>query len=413
MHKRIAFALLLATFACSAAAPGLDSRDGDGELVAEEAVAPVVFATSAAPATARVEAARATATARAEARLVLHAGARAFILVDARSDASLAEGPPRLVETDREGVFAAERPIDLARLPDSTRALVGQRVSLLGEGGVVCEAIVGELSLLERVSPDGEDFARWSGTALADDGQPLPSPAQATVAQELWSMTEQRAGATLHPLVAALRPVTGASCEAATVAAPGDQSPSARGASDARGTRVRLAHATPASDALESRALTAFRALPEHLAIAADYRTSDLVQHTDDAANPGAAHATSVRLGGEQEGASGVARAAWDTHAEARPVVRQLDLGDEQLVWVSANVGEGCGDFSAQLAALFRVSPRGELTPVRTYAGVSGELHVLLAEAGRYQLFFPEAQVGADPDDELESHAPHTFGCGC
>jgi hypothetical protein len=272
-------------------------------------------------------------------------------------------------------------------------------VRLVGEGGAVCEAVLGEISLLERVYPDGEDYARWSGTALDDRGRARPRLASETIALELWRSTDADPSAE-HPLVAAVRAVSG-DCDGAVAARVDDA--------------AALSATERASDALESRALRAFRALPEHTRVGVDYETRwlDEVRALEGAtARPG-----ELALGGERADAP-TRSATWDTHAEASPSVRTIVVGGETLVWVSASVGEGCGDFSAQLSALFRRSEDGELTVVRVFDGFAAELGAVGARAAGsrsargYSLYFPEA-TAETVDGEVTSLAPRTFGCGC
>jgi hypothetical protein len=316
--------------------------------------------------------------------------------------AELAEGPPRLVETDVEGAFAAERSVAAGRLSAESRALVGRRVRLVGARGAVCEAVVGEISLLERVYPDGEDYARWSGTALDDRGRALPRLSPDMIARELWRQAggDERTGgeAADHPLVAALRPVSG-DCDGAVAAST---------TSDARPT---LSTPERPSDALESQALRAFRALPQHARVEVDYETSWLEEVRALERESEAARRGELALGGERAEAPKL-RATWDTHGEARPTVRQVVLGGETLVWVSAAVGEGCGDFSAQLSALFRRSDDGALSVVRVLDGFASDLGAIAPRAGGYSLFFEDVHADTAATD-VTSLAPRSFGCGC
>ena len=405
MHKHAALALVLvSTLACSVASlpeGSAEPLEGDAGLPA----APSLEVGATATATAAATAATAATTAAEPATFqVVHAGKRAFMVLapsgarDA-AGAALAEGPPRLVETDVEGAFAAERAVAVGRLPAKTRGLVGTRVRLAGARGAVCEATVGEISLLERVYPDGEDYARWSGTALDDRGRALPRLAPETIARELWRQTEpsdRTAGEPAdHPLVAALRPVSG-DCDGAVAATTaGDASPA-------------LSTPTRPSDARESQALRAFRALPQHARVGVDYETSWLEEvraiERDRAANP-------VALGGEHPAAPKLG-VTWDTHGEATPTVRELVVGGETLVWVSASVGEGCGDFSAQLSAVFRRSARGELSVVRVFESFASELGAVAPRDGGYALYFEDARADTSSRD-ITSLAPRSFGCGC
>lgn len=400
MHKHAALALvLISTFACSVAS----LPDGSAESLEAEAnpsapAAPIVEAGATEPEVAPAPVAAAPATLP-----VVHAGKRAFVVLapsgarDA-AGAELAEGPPRLVETDVEGAFAAERAVAVGRLSAESRALVGRRVRLVGERGAVCEAVVGEISLLERVYPDGEDYARWSGTAKDDRGRALPRLSPEAIARELWGQTdagEPAHDAADHPLVAALRPVSG-DCDGAVAAS--DASPDQAGA---------LSAPERPSDALESRALRAFRALPQHVRVGVDYQT----QWLEEVRAIERASESELGLGGERPEAPKL-RLTWDTHAEATPTVRQVVVGGETLVWVSATVGEGCGDFSAQLSALFRRSDDGELAVVRVFDGFAADLGAVASRPRGYALFFPDAHAEtATPD--VTSLAPRSFGCGC
>lgn len=422
MRTHAAFALVLSTlsvFACSIAAlPEPPTERGAGELDASTAW-PVEGGEAPDAAEVAPETAMAPPAAWRGASVlpVVHAGKRAFVVLDVRGGrdargADLAEGPPRLVDTDVEGAFAASRAIAIGRLASETRDLVGRRVHLVGERGAACEAVVGEVSLLERVYPDGEAHARWSGTAFDDRGRPLPSLGPDAIAGELWRMTEDNDPHAEHPLVAALRAVSG-DCDGAVAATLDPAS-------------APVATPKPASDALASRALRAFRALPEHARVDTDYRTQwvEEVRALERATYERAAGA--VGLGGEldeldetREGDRPRApklSTTWDTHAEASPKVQQLVVGGATLVWVSASVGEGCGDFAAQLSALFRQSADGALVVVRVFDGFAAELHAAASSrsASGYELFFSDAYAGSQPAaGEVRSLAPRSFGCGC
>lgn len=404
MHKHAALALVLvSTFACSVASlPEEPAESLEAAASPTAPDAPSAEAGAPAPDVAPAPVADAPATFP-----VVHAGKRSFAVLAASgardaAGAVLAEGPPRLVETDVEGAFAAERAVAVGRLPAESRALVGRRVRLVGARGATCEATVGEISLLERVYPDGEDYARWSGTALDDRGRALPRLSSEAIARELWRQTEpeeQTDGEPAdHPLVAALRPVSG-DCDGAVAAST---------TSDARPT---LSTPERPSDALESQALRAFRALPQHARVEVDYETSWLEEVRALERDSAAARRGEVALGGERPEAPKL-HATWDTHAEARPTVRQVVLGGETLVWVSATVGEGCGDFSAQLSALFRRSDDGALSVVRVFDAFASDLGAVAPRAGGYSLFFEDAHADTAATD-VTSLAPRSFGCGC
>ncbi len=355
MRHRIALALVLSTLACSGSAEdaGPSPTPVPPSPVAEEA-----RRADRSPSPGLLP----------DVAMVVHAGKRAFVVLDARADLPIEGASPRLVDTGAPGLFAAEVAVAPGWAPEAARAVVGRRVHLFGERGAVCEATLGELSLLERMSPDGDAHDRWTGTARDDDDHPVPRPSDKEIAAELWGMAEGS-----HPLVAPLLQMSG-DCRKASTAVLGEG--------------VSLAHAEPAPSGLRSEALLAFRALPEHEQIASDYRT------------------WAPEIGDAPR------RPTWDTHAEASPTVEVFSVGGERLTWVSADVNGSCGEFSGQLSALFRRTPAG-LAPIRVYSGWAPRLHAIAPSEGGYELHTQEARVGTREGEEVEVVEVRFFGCRC
>lgn len=359
--KILPIALALVALGCSS--PGPDTDPVHAPLgVATAIEAPVA---SAASSTEKV--------ARRDVALVVHASGRSWVVLDAAPDPTWEAGAPALVGDDVEGTVAVARTVDASKVSAVAKESVGRRVRLLGRHGVACEATIDGLAILGRVAPDGDVYARWRGEARDEADRPLPAPPKSDIANEAWDLAE---GA--RTLVGSLGSMSGR-CDEATFAV-------------AQLGQV-VIHPREASDETRRAALLAFRALPEHQSHARDY-----AEEADDTL-------------------SGV---PWDSRDEAMPVVETLAQGDQELVWVSAGAGGGCGDFSAQLSALFRKTPRG-LEVVRVLDGWALELSAVVVHAERgerpatdaYELMFPEARTRATEGEDVERLNVAAFGCAC
>jgi hypothetical protein len=72
----------------------------------------------------------------------------------------------------------------------------------------------------------------------------------------------------------------------------------------------------------------------------------------------------------------------------------------------------GCGDFGAELSALFREGDDGALELVRTLDGFSSELEALVEREGGVELVFPEAHAAPD-GSAVERLEVRSYGCRC
>jgi hypothetical protein len=354
--------------ACSAA-PGEDLAEGTAPAAVGE-VEPAVAAIEAPVEGASLEASEAPPVQRGtfEAGLVVHVGKRHYLVLDAQPSLAGAAGRPEVVSGRDDGVYAVTRGVEADKVPASATALQGQRLHLAAKGLGVCSAFAEAPVLLGRVSPDGSDDARFRGEGRDEDDRPIPAPSRDVMAEELWTMSE---GAIV--LAMPLRPE--GKCDAATYAVP---------STSHVGSAV-----APADDATTTRGLAAFRALPEYTKHAADY------------------------LAWAKEMDSTVTAPTWDRHGESDPKVHEVRLGGARYVWVSAGVTDGgCGDFGAELSALFREGDAGALELVRTFDGASFELEALVEREGGVELVFPEAHVAPD-GSEIERLEVRSYGCRC
>lgn len=354
--------------ACSAY-PGEGSAD-DVPAAASAEVAPVV-APSAEPVEVPEIAVDEVAPVKRgtfEAGLVVHVGKRHYLVLDAQPSLDVADGKPEVVSSRDDGVYAVTRAALADKVPASAKSIEGQRLHLAAKGLGVCDAFAEAPVLLGRVSPDGSDDARFRGEGRDDKDNPVPAPSRAAMAEELWTMAE---GAIV--LAMPLRPE--GRCDAATYAMPST-------------SRVGSAVA-PADDTTTTRALAAFRALPEYTKHAKEY------------------------LAWAKEMESTVTAPTWDRHGESDANVHEVRLAGVRYVWVSAGVTDGgCGDFGAELSALFREGDDGALEIVRTLDSFSSELEALVDREGGVELVFPEAHVAPD-GAQVERLEVRSYGCRC
>ena len=303
--------------------------------------------------------------------LVVHVGDRAYLVLDAAPELAWAEGKPEVSAVEGEGFYAVTRPVADGHVPERARGTLGKRVSLFGAAGAVCEAVVDEVTLLGRVSPDGDTYSKWRGEARDEADHVLPATPRAEMADEAWTMAE---GSIV--LAATLRPI--GRCAGASFAL--------LGAETSRASNV--ATLRDADTTTTARALEAFRALPAYSTHATDY------------------------LAYAKDMPDAVTAPTWERHGESSPRVTSVRTATEKLVWVTANVDGGCGDFGAELSALFRETASG-LEVVRVMDGFSRGLEGAVKTSDGYELVFPEAHVGPKETDEVERLEVRTFGCSC
>lgn len=378
MKKRFSLGLFLVSLvACSGGVGGVDGLDGAGEPGAEleptgATEADPRAAETSAPEVAQVQTkplfVRSSAT-------VVEAHGRSFVILGRGLDEGWAEGAPSVVNelTDEASDVSVVQPIARTALPSEVAHVTGRRVTVVGKGGGTCEAEVGAVVGLARLSPDSEAYARYRGEGRDENGALLPKPSPAAIAAEVWAGTSEE-----HFVAAELRVLEGSCADASFALLE-------------RGTSYAVPHAA-SSDSLRARAIEAFHALPEYGAHRADYAEWVAPEGTNKSAT-------------------------WETHGENAISVVEATVAGEELVWVSANVDGGCGDFGAQLSALYRktrdASGTVTLAPVRVLDGYSSELRGLERTKEGFELYFPEAHVPADPASEPESAEVSYYGCRC
>jgi hypothetical protein len=375
MKKRFSLGLFLVSLvACSGGMDGVEGAGGSGaELEPSGATEadPRAAAETNAPEVAEVQTkplfVRSSAT-------VVEAHGRSFVILGRGLDEGWARGAPSVVNelTDEASDVSVVQAIAPEALPSEVAHVTGRRVTLVGKSGGTCEAEVGAVVGLARLSPDSEAYSRYRGEGRDENGALLPKPSSAAIAAEVWAGTEDS-----HFVAAELRVLAG-SCADASFALLD------------RGASYAVPHAT--SDSLRDRAIEAFHALPEYGAHRADYAEWSAPEGTSKSAT-------------------------WETHGENAIAVVEATVAGEELVWVSANVDGGCGDFGAQLSALYRktrdASGAVSLVPVRVLDGYSSELRGLERTKEGFELYFPDVHVPAAPASEPENAEVSYYGCRC
>jgi hypothetical protein len=310
---------------------------------------------------------------------VLHEGGLRLVLADSANE-DWATGAAALISKDSPVVV--RRPVAKSSLPSELAAVQGRRVTLLKAGEIVCEAKIVTLSVLARVEPYFGMRAEWEGAGEESKNKnkkPLTDP---EIADEAWSL----AGASGRALVADLEPVGGASCAGATWARDATVSPES------------MARASAPSASLERRALAAFRALPAYAEL------QDLQRSFRDPSEP-------------------APKGPWEEAEGAELTVSELKLrgGAGTWVWVSARNAGGCGEFHAELSALFEIrqGPFGPELAVR-YAGQEApeappEAVIDSQGDGRVEILFPSARLRSmSPESfSLEELAVPSYDCPC
>lgn len=307
---------------------------------------------------------------------VLHEGGPRIVLAQSAAD-EWATGAATLVSKAYPVVARRAVNTKTKDLPAELVAAQGRRVTLFKAGSVVCEAKIVGLSILALVEPHFGLRGEWEGAG--EEGKtPLTDP---EIADEAWEL----AGTEGRFVVADLEPAPGASCEGATWARDPMAAPEA------------VARASVPSASLHRRALAAFRALPAYGELQRSYRDSDPQT-----------------------------KGAWEEAADIDLNVSEMKLGAGAgtWVWVSAHTTGGCGDFYAQLSALFELR-QGPFGPELVARFASQESPESAPEAaldggneadGRVEILFPGARLHAPSASAgyvLEKlHVP-SFDCPC
>lgn len=308
---------------------------------------------------------------------------RAYVVLSREPDVERLSGAPvmrgvtdpLLVEHTPAGTSAAED------------AWVGRAVRLYGASGVVCEGIVRRSVLVGRYSPSFETMARLRGEGGgAHDGEADPAedpsakaatveateePAltPAEIADEAWT------GAVGAGAVVLAGEVDATGCEGALWATPAD-------------APVAFTHPVETAGVVDELAyLARFRALPSWLELQRQY---------DEAAREDRAP-------------------RWDGHGESAPVVNVIALQDAKLVFVTADVGGGCGDFTARSTVVYREDARGV-----TLMGTTDTAFVPLGAVdvdgdGAVELLVPDGVrfAGQGAYEDVRAVTVPYLGCPC
>jgi hypothetical protein len=199
------------------------------------------------------------------------------------------------------GEDGARREVAEEALPEDLRAWKGRKLRLFGPAGPLCEATLSGFALHARVTPHFGTLQSWRG----ESGEPRWSAPR--IAADMWEM----AGGDGRWLAGELAQTC----------------PGAVWASGADKPVPRVAAAEKASGPLLAAALAAFRALPAHREIQRLWAKED-------------PHAEGV----------------WDAELGAPATVWALRHPSETLVVITAGETVGCGEFTGDLTAFFRVT---------------------------------------------------------
>jgi hypothetical protein len=100
--------------------------------------------------------------------------------------AALAGRVERLPE--RDGVYVAERTLDLDKLDESLRGWIGRKVFASSDGGGVCETRVTELRARAEAIPHFGQQQRWEGIDFSQPDQRAAKPPPDEVTTEVWEL---------------------------------------------------------------------------------------------------------------------------------------------------------------------------------------------------------------------------------
>lgn len=282
------------------------------------------------------------------------------VVLDPAARSSWGEGAPELLADAVP--FPTRVRVSPRKLPEGLATWAGKKMRLYGPSGPVCEATLGDLSLIGRVIPHFGEVARWHGTGEhAGEG----ALSKGAIARAAWSLAE---GARPHGVVLAADLVDArGDCKAALWAHPASASES------------RVARAEEAGEALSRRVLAELRKLPEYKEI----------QPTSEGPAP------------------------WDERGKTEVALMRHPSG-RQLAFISANAVEGCGGFQGNLSAVFEVSG-DRLQLAGKPAGSPPEMPAGVIEAGgRLEILFPERLLrGETGYDQIDALGIPFLDCGC
>jgi hypothetical protein len=246
---------------------------------------------------------------------VFHHGDRAYVVLAQVTQDSWGRGAPSLVST--ESPVTVRRDVDVAALPAALARRAGRSVRLIGPSGVVCQGVIGPMSLVGRFEPHFGTRQDWEGKNhdIGEPDAPLPV---AHVATEAWD--ESVAG---RVLAAEVISTTG-DCKRALFARAASLPAPA------------IIAQQPAPHGLAGKAVDALRRLPSYATIEQNYRQSS-------SGGPG----------------------RWEVENGSTDVTF-FGGKNASYVWVSAQGGEVCSDFNAHLVALWKVEGEGTARPTFT-----------------------------------------------
>lgn len=291
------------------------------------------------------------------------------VVLDAAPQVAWGEGAPQLLADAVP--FPTRMAVSRGKLTPDLAAWTGKKVRLYGPAGPVCEATLGDLSLVGRVIPHFGEVARWHGTGEHAGKQPV---SKAEIAREAWALAS---GARPHGVVlAADLASTQGDCKAALWAQVASE------------PERRVAKAEEAGDALSKKALAELRKLSEYIEI----------QSTSEAPGP------------------------WDERGRTEVVVMRHPAG-RQLVFISVNAVEGCGGFQGNLSAVYELKGDALVLAGRPM-GVPPEMPsgAIDAGGGEIEILFTERLLrdvrrsppsGGPGYDQVDALAIPFLDCGC
>ena len=237
----------------------------------------------------RSEVGGAAANGKASAYVVITIDKKPYVVITPEADAAWGSGLPK-------GPFQEYHQLALvdATAAPTASAWTARALKVFAADGTACDATVGALKLMAGGTPHFGEVQEWDGDpAMSDDGRKW---SQGERARAIYAMAT--------PYLIGELAVTGACVPVLAVA------PDAKAVVFAK---------QPADAGADAKALAAFRALPDHKTLQADW-----------AAN--------------YEG-----KGPWESSA----TVTRYAAGGRTFAVVSANEGSGCGDFLGELVAVF------------------------------------------------------------
>jgi len=216
-------------------------------------------------------------------------------------------GTPQMLPSERNAPFDVALPLAPAALSESTRAWLGKSITVYGIDGATCQGTVTRFDARVKAEPHFGMRQAWAG----EDGATKATPSQ--IAAQIWSMARDEERFVVGVLDRPCRGVWAMTHPASFIPAT-----------------------TPAAP-LKTAALSAFRALPAYRELQARFARE-----------------------------SANSKAAWETVDGLLNVVELRSTPDNALLVVSARGGAGCGNFTGNLSAIWKVTgtdARASFTP--------------------------------------------------